>query len=115
MKASVILRWTGRCWSLASLAFVLAFALDSRGLPSASETVGLAFFPVGVAGGLLVAWVREGIGGSVTLLSLACFYGWSMIVKGQPPSGPWFVLVAAPGFLFTLASILESARPKEAA
>ena len=110
VKPAEILRWTARIWSLASLAFVTAFALGSGGIPSPSEAVALAFFPGGVAAGLIIGWRRERLGGALAILSLAVFYLWSAMRNGLLPRGPWFFLVAAPGLLFLLTPLLERRR-----
>jgi len=114
MKAGAAIRWTGRVWSLASLAFLISFAVGSRETPTASEAVGLVFFPGGVAAGLFLAWWREGLGGAVTVLSLPAFYAWSYLRDGRIPRGPWFLVTAAPGLLFLLARALERPRSRPA-
>ncbi|MCB9156074.1 MAG: hypothetical protein H6645_03025 [Caldilineaceae bacterium] len=59
-----ILRWIARLGSLLSVAFVLLF-LFGEGLvvngvwPTATEWVGLLFFPLGLAIGLLIGWRNE--------------------------------------------------------
>lgn len=63
---------------------------------------GLAFWPVGVVFGLILAWFREGLGGLITTGCLIAFYLWNVILEGSPPTGPFFFLVAAPGVLFLL-------------
>ena len=113
VKPAEISRWTARVWSLASLAFVTAFALGSGGTPSPSEAVALACFPGGVAAGLIIGWRRESLGGALAILSLSVFYLWSTVMNGLLPRGPWFILVAAPGLLFLLTPFLEKRRRAE--
>jgi len=113
-KIGAGLRWTGRIWSLASLAFVISFAVGSRETPTASEAVGLVFFPLAVVAGLITGWAREALGGTLTVLGLSGFYAWSFLTDGRLPRGPWFLLVAAPGFLFLMARAFEGSRPKPA-
>jgi hypothetical protein len=110
MTPTILLRWLARVWTIASLVFIGAFAIGSAGtsaFPTASATVGLAFFPIGVVAGLILAWWREAIGGAITLASLAGFYLWMASAHGRLPEGPYFLLVAAPGLLFLANSILE--------
>ena len=102
-----IIRWVARIWSLASIAFVLAFLIGeglsdgSRG-PTVAEAVGLALFPLGVGVGLVIAWRREILGGALAIGSLIAFYLWLLIIDGKFPRGPFFFLVAAPGILFMI-------------
>lgn len=106
-KAVTVLRWTGRIWSLASLAFLISFALGNRATPTGSEVVGLVLFPGGVAAGLVIGWWREGAGGATAVMSLAAFYAWSLLFHGGVPHGPWFLLVAAPGPIFVICALLQ--------
>ena len=106
-----VLRIVARVWSLLSIAFLLVMfigeALSSPWVwPTWSEWVGLALFPVGVTIGLVLAWWREGLGGAIAVGSLALFYLWDLIRTGTFPSGPFFLLVAAPGFLFLICWFL---------
>ena len=109
--------WIARIWSLASLSFVLLF-LFGEGLsgdgarPTLTEWIGLAFWPGGVGLGLAIAWFRARLGGAVAIASLFAFYVWSFLDRGRFPMGPYFVLVAAPGFLFLLASFMSWPRQK---
>ncbi len=114
MKTSTILRWIARIWSLASLALLVLFAVGGGGgggVPTATEAVALGFFPIGVAAGLLIAWRREGMGGVITVLSLAAFYLWLFLLDGRLTRGPYFLLFAAPGFLFLATGFLERPQP----
>jgi hypothetical protein len=110
MNAVVILRWIARIGSVASTLLLLLFATSGGGVPRPSEVVALAFFPVGVVLGFGIAWWREGTGGAVTVLSLAAFYAWMTVVGGRFPTGPYFLLFAAPGFLFLACSLLGTMR-----
>ena len=106
------LAWVARIWSLASIAFVLFFVfgegLSGHGArPTATEWIGLAFWPGGVVAGLVVAWFRKGLGGSIAMGSLIAFYVWNLLERGTFPGGPYFLLVAAPGILFLLSSLLS--------
>lgn len=108
---SVELRWVARLWSILSVAFVLLFAIGeiahgSGPPPTRQEWVGLAFWPLGVCLGLVLAWYREALGGALALACLAAFYLWNLASSGRLPRGPFFFLVAAPGLIFLLLGIL---------
>jgi hypothetical protein len=107
-----VLRIVARVWSLLSIAFLLVMfigeALSSPWVwPTWSEWVGLALFPVGVTIGLVLAWWREGLGGAIAVGSLAVFYLWDLIRSRTFPGGPFFLLIAAPGFLFLICWFLS--------
>jgi hypothetical protein len=81
---------------------------DERGVsPTALEWLGIAFFPGGVIVGMLLAWWKELLGGAITVASLLGFYAWHLSVSGKLSAGPWFIILAAPGLLFLVASLLE--------
>lgn len=114
-RESTVLVWIARIWSVVSLTFVLLFIVGDLlnghgGSPTAAEWVGLAFWPGGVCVGFAIAWFRTGLGGAITLASLVTFYFWHFLERGRFPGGPYFVLVAAPGFLFLLSSLLSRPR-----
>jgi hypothetical protein len=99
-------RWLARLGSLATLAFVALAATVPAGPPTPAEAVALALFPVGVVVGFAVGWWREVTGGAISVLSLVAFYAWMILLTGRPPHGPYFVLLAAPGFLFLASGFL---------
>jgi len=106
------LSWVARIWSLASIVFVLVFlfgeGLSGHGAePTAAEWIGLALWPGGVVVGLAVAWFRNGLGGAIATGFLIGFYVWNLLERGSFPRGPYFLLVAAPGILFLLSSLLS--------
>lgn len=109
------LRWMARIWSLASLLFVLAFVIGeifhpSPRPPSESEWVGLALWPIGTVVGVFLAWRHEAWGAALTAACLIAFYAWGLISNAYAPAGPWFVLVAAPAFMFLLAKLSRPSR-----
>lgn len=112
VSSSNIIRWLARIWSLASIAFILAFLIGEglsdgvRG-PTAAEAVGIALFPIGVAVGLVIAWFREILGGAIATGCFIAFYLWLLIIHGELPRGPYFFLVAAPGILFMIPCFLS--------
>jgi hypothetical protein len=104
------IRWTARFGSVASLLVLAAFIFGDteRGVsPTALEWLGIAFFPGGVIVGMLLAWRKELLGGAITAASLLGFYAWHFSVSGKLSAGPWFILLAAPGILFLVASLTE--------
>src|SRR5271157_4717263 len=108
---ALVSRWTARVWSILSIVFVLVFAIG-EGMgggprPSLQEWVGLALFPIGVGVGLVVAWFREELGGTLALGCLIAFYVWNLLRSGHLPQGPFFFLMAAPGLLFLIAGFLS--------
>ncbi len=103
------LRWLARITSIASIGIILMFAFG-EGTPTAREWVLLAFFPIGLAIGLLLGWWRELTGGVVALSSMVIFYALMFASSGKLPTGPYFAILAAPGLLFLLAGLWSRAR-----
>jgi hypothetical protein len=103
------IRWTARLWSIATLLILSAFIFGDGepATPTAVEWIGLACFPGGVIAGLLIAWWRERLGGWITVLSLIGFYVWHFFTSGRLSTGPYFLLLSAPGFLFLIAAWLQ--------
>ncbi len=101
MNAQLIVRWFARLWGLASTALLLAFMFggEESMRPTAREAIALLCFPVGVMLGFAIAWRREGLGGAVSVVSLALFYVWMFVLNGKIPLTPYFLLFAGPGFL----------------
>lgn len=108
MKVATALRWIAHVWGVASFLLILAFVAGGAESmrPTTSEAVGLLLFPLGVLLGFGIAWWHEGVGGLVTLGSLALFYLWMFGRDGKLPTGPYFVLLALPGFLHTASAYL---------
>jgi hypothetical protein len=94
-----VVRWIARLASLASLAMLTLFATSGGEKPSAFEWLLLACFPFGVALGMIVAWFREILGGSITLASLVAFHLAIAFAGDRPPAGPWFLVFASPGLV----------------
>jgi hypothetical protein len=108
----VALRWTARVWSAASVALVLGFIVGEGFNPSGlNEWLGILFFPVGISVGMILAWWKAGLGGSITVGSLLAFYLVHLATAGTFPKGWAWVVFAAPGFLFLLSSHF-SRRPR---
>jgi hypothetical protein len=101
MRFSHILRWIARVWGIVSFLLIAAFMFGGAEhlRPTANEAIGMALFPIGVLIGFAVAWWREGLGGLISVCSLALFYGWSYFRSERFPTGPYFLLFSAPGFI----------------
>jgi hypothetical protein len=65
-----------------------------------AEWIGLLLYPGGVCLGMILAWWREGLGGTITVGSLLTFYVLHTVTAGAPPSGWAWLVLAFPGFLF---------------
>ena len=109
-QVASVIRWIARIASIGSLLLLAAFAFGphERGHATAQEWVGLAFFPIGVALGMLVAWRYEMTGALLSIGSLGAFYliyGWW--IRGAVPKGPYFLLFTAPAVLFLIAALLS--------
>jgi hypothetical protein len=83
-----VLRWLARAASLASLGLLALFATSGGAAPSGFEWLLLAFFPLGVALGTVVAWHREILGGLIALASLAAFHA-LLLLDGSRPAAGW--------------------------
>ena len=96
------LRWIARIWSIVSIVLIIMFIVGERGAGPGSgiEWISFIFFPVGVVGGMINGWRKDALGGVVTVFSLVAFYLVEFIDSGTWPSGPWFVLMAFPGFIY---------------
>ena len=116
-RAAQFLRWTARLLSFLSIAFVLLIFIGELLHPTAPpifslrDIIAMLFFPFGVCHGLLLAWRREFTGGIVSLTSLAGFYLTLFAFDQRFPRGPYFLLVAMPGFFFLTAWYLSRQKP----
>ena len=103
-------RWLARVTALLSVWTIMLFFLAGPFNPARvrpREWVGLAFFPVGVVIGLILAWWKEVLGASIALASLAAFYliyGWLM---GSNVNGLAFAFFTSPALLFLIAWLLS--------
>ncbi|MGA3179920.1 MAG: hypothetical protein ABSF38_06220 [Verrucomicrobiota bacterium] len=99
------LRWSARVLSILAVGVVLMFAFG-EGLNlsrfTARELVLFVFFPFGVCLGMALAWRWKGLGGGITVGSLAAFYLADRLMSSSFPRGFAFAAFAAPGFLFLL-------------
>jgi hypothetical protein len=90
------------------LGFIVGEGFNPSGL---NEWLGVLLFPVGISIGMILAWWKEGLGGSITVGSLLAFYVVHLTTAGTFPKGWAWLAFAAPGFLFLLSSHL-SRRPR---
>lgn len=106
--AVALLKWLARIISLISIGIILLSLYGEKfeyQIVFASNWMLFAFFPVGVAAGLLIGWRSEGLGGSITVISLISFYIINYIFAGGFPQGWTIPLVSSPGIAFILYSI----------
>ena len=111
-KRVQIMRWVARVWGVISLLFIgtLVFAEllnPSSGPPQGMEWVMLALFPTGVLLGIVLGWRWELWGGIISVASFLAFYAIEFAMSGDLADGPFFLLVAAPGFLFLWCGIVN--------
>jgi hypothetical protein len=110
MKTIVaILKWFARILSLLSIGTLLLFIFGegfNPGVVVTQQGIMLMFFPIGIITGMIIAWWSEGLGGSITILSLVCFYLLDYIFYREFPQGLAFLAFSAPGIVFVLYSIL---------
>ena len=115
-RVSTALIWLGRAGAIASLSLLLLFVIGSiqsgDAVPTAKEAIGIAFFPIGVAVGMLFGWRWPLLGACISLISLAGFYVWSYVVAGRINNGPYFLLFTLPA-VFYLIGALTQPRPRE--
>jgi hypothetical protein len=101
-----VLRVLARAASLVSLWLLSLFAFSGGNWPTAGEWLLIAFFPVGVAVGTLLAWHREVLGGAVAAASLVAFHVILLTAEGKPSPGPWFVVFASPALALLVCGLV---------
>lgn len=98
-RLTLAVHWTARAWAIASIGMILLLSVGQ--MPSTPrDWMGFVLYPAGIVAGMVVAWWREGIGGSITVGSLAAFYILHTATEGRLPRGWGWLVLAAPGFLF---------------
>ncbi|MFO0977938.1 MAG: hypothetical protein U0996_16150 [Planctomycetaceae bacterium] len=102
-------KWLARLTSVASVGLLSMFLFGGNEgiVPTLREAVAMAFFPFGVAAGMIIGWKREFLGGVVSILSLAMFYVIMAMTDPGESLGPWFLIFTVPGFLFLFAGLLQ--------
>lgn len=109
--AQFTIRWVARVWSIVTVVLVVLFLVGESFNPRGIQWIDLLLFPSGVCAGMVVAWLREGLGGCITVACLAGFYGLHLMTAGSFPTGWTFLAFAGPGFLFLLSWMLWRRRP----
>jgi hypothetical protein len=104
-----VVRWCARVTSLLLFGLVAAVVIGHGGPPNVfaqPRSVQFEFAALGLMlSGLVIGWVREGLGGLLVLLGLAAFNAVELAVNGRPAGGA-FPLFAVPGVLFLLSALL---------
>jgi hypothetical protein len=108
-RRASIPRWVARTLSLIVIGFLLLF-LFGEGLPSI--TVLHICFPYSVILGLILAWFFEGIGATMTIVSIAAFYLIHYFQNGKLPSGPFFLISGVPSVLFLVSMFMRKDKTK---
>jgi hypothetical protein len=105
-----IIYWSACVTSLLLLGLVITIVIGHGGPPnilSQPTPVQLEFAALGLMlVGLVIGWVREGLGGVLVLIGLAGFNAVELAVNGRPALGA-FPLFAVPGALFLLSALLR--------
>ena len=105
-----VVHWSARVTSLLLLGLVIVFVIGHGGPPNVVRqptSVQLEFPAMGLMLlGLVVGWVREGLGGLLVLLGLAAFNAVELAVNGRPALGA-FPLFAVPGALLLVSAALR--------
>lgn len=107
----VFIRWTARVTSAILAALIALFFLGDDLSPStdltAHELVLLSLFLL-VWLGLLVGWRWEAVGGLAVVGGTAAFYILEYLFTATFPRGPYFPVIAVPGFLFLYCAAVSS-------
>jgi len=108
-KVAFLFQLITRILSAVSIGIILLFFLGegfNYKLIKPNEWILLLFFPLGVFIGMIIAWWKEGLGGSVSVGSLAMFYIIHFVTSGKFPHGWAWLIFTIPGFFFLLCWIL---------
>lgn len=98
-RLTLAIRWTARVWAIASIGLILLLSIGQMP-PNRSEWIGFVLYPAGIVVGMVLAWWREGLGGTITVGSLLAFYALHFATAGTLPKGWAWLILAAPGLLF---------------
>jgi hypothetical protein len=99
-----------RLTSIAVIALLALFAFgEPSPWPTPSEWLMLAFFPIGIVFGLILAWWREVLGACVAIVSVLLFFVlWAKARGTLPPNPLLFAVFAAPAPIFLSAGLLRA-------
>ena len=114
---ALAVRWAARLTSLVVLTLAtLGFVQGSWLNPAHDTTLAplAAFFLLAACAGLILAWLLEGTGGMLAIVSVAALYLTSLAATGRLPGGWLASLAAINGFFFILARALHAALWHEA-
>lgn len=103
------LRLLARIWALLSLLVIalFSFGIGHQAWPTWKGMVSLLLFPGALAGGLLLAWKWEALGGALCLGSYGLCGLWRMHLGFGWPSGWVLPALAAPGLLFLFLAYMK--------
>jgi hypothetical protein len=62
--------------------------------------------------GLILAWFFEGIGATITIVSIIAFYSIHYFNDGKLPGGPFFLISGAPSVFFLLSMFMRKGMTK---
>ncbi len=114
--STLLIRWIARLWSVASiLIFLLLCVGEGIHYTGSMQWLGFLFYPVGVSIGMILAWKREVLGGSITTGCLIAYYIVHFATAGVLPKGWGWLVLAAPGFLFLLCGFRRDRTSKSPA
>ncbi len=107
--AGTLLRWMGRLAGLGVAAFVLAFFVGEGAYmkPALLLNLGIWLAFVLPFAGVLLGWRWEVLGGILAVGGIAGFYLWNHAMSGRFPSGPFFLFIASPGFLYLASALVR--------
>lgn len=104
-----IFRRIARVFSILFIILILGFLLGDEidpGKLSDGNWIGLLYFPIGVIGGLIIAWKHELIGGTISLLCLWIFYLlYPLTFHAQVPHIVSILIFSLPAILFLVSGI----------
>ena len=112
-----VIELLARLGSIASITLLLLLFAGEGFHPSQvapRQWVGLAFFPLGVMIGMVIAWWKEGLGAAITLGSLMGLYLVYGYFMRYHLAGWAFIVFASPGFLFLLHWLFRGAEQRHA-
>ncbi|HLP85075.1 MAG TPA: hypothetical protein VK157_12055 [Phycisphaerales bacterium] len=104
-----LVRWAARITSVLAVGIIALFATSGGNTPTLAEWIAIAFFPVGLVIGLIVAWKREIPGAVIALASLVIFYAYMFATSSFRADMRYagnFALFAIPAVLFLAAGLL---------
>jgi hypothetical protein len=99
-----IVHLTGCVLGTVLIALSVVFAIGAGPPPLNAGMIALII----VAGGFVLAWRSDVLGGLISLVGIASFYVWNLAGTGDFPGGWVFPLCFLPGALQIIAWILRS-------